>query len=134
MIERRKLRIALLSGQVRDVSFSMSKDEPSFLETDEYGPRRLRATGEDLFDCLVNLRTELEKDGARILCNGARTDAYPSGMARDMARGRRVYLLRMGARARPEDLVDTFDEAPLDKLGSVPDQREYYLNWIKSCG
>ena len=133
MHERRKLKVALASGEVRDISFSMSKEDPCFLETDEYGPRALRANGDDLFDCLVNLRGELEKDGAKILCNGARIDAYPSGMARDMARGRKVYLLRMGERARLEDLVNTFDEAPIDKLGSVADQREYYLSWIKSC-
>ena len=92
----------------------------------------LRAEAGDLFDCLVRIRMDLEKNGAKILCNGARLDAYPSRMARDMGGGRKVYLMRMGEVARPEDLVGTFDEAPIEKIGSVDDQRKFYLSWIES--
>jgi len=134
MHEERVLKVALASGEIREISFSMSKEQPCLLETDEYDDRRIRASGDDLFDCLCNVRTELEKDGAKVLCNGARTNAYPSGMAREMALGRRVYLLRMGQPARPQDLVNTFDEAPLEEIGSVAEQRKYYIDWIESCG
>jgi hypothetical protein len=34
--------------------------------------------------------------------------------------------------AVPEDLVNTFDEAPIEEIGSVADQRDYFLRWLQS--
>jgi hypothetical protein len=133
MLQQKTIKIALATGEVRGYSFAISRTEPYFLEIDGYGPGRLRAEAEDLFECLVKLRTELEKEGAKILCNGARVDAFPSGMAREMSGGKKVYLLKKGEPANPKDLVNTFDEAPIEQIASVADQRDSYLAWIKSC-
>jgi hypothetical protein len=133
MIQQKTIKIALASGEIKEFVFSMSKSEPYFLEVEGYELRKLHAHGEDLFDCLVNLRSDLDKEGVRILCNGARLDTYPSAMSREMSGGKKVYLLRKGEPANPKDLVNTFDEAPIEKIASVVDQRENYLEWIKSC-
>jgi len=44
----------------------------------------LDATGRDFFDALQQLRLQLEPLGWYPVCNGARIDCYPSGMASDM--------------------------------------------------
>src|SRR5215469_6592337 len=53
----------------------------------------LQADGPDLFAALQQLRRTLEPLGWVPLCNGARVDCYPSGMARDMGGGMDVYVL-----------------------------------------
>ena len=52
------------------------------------------ATAPDMFEALVRLRRQLEPDGLTVAVQGARRDTYPSGMARDMGGGMRVYVLR----------------------------------------
>jgi hypothetical protein len=51
------------------------------------------ASGNDLFEALCNLRLELEKAGVRLCVAGARTDVYPSGVAREMGLGQVAYIL-----------------------------------------
>jgi len=46
-------------------------------------------------------------------------------MARDMGGGMRVYVMRPGLRARPEDLVETLDDAPPDQIATVDEQRAF---------
>src|SRR5215831_6769220 len=53
----------------------------------------IEASGRDLFAALQQLRLQLEPLGWIPLCNGARVDCYPSGMARDMGGGASVYVL-----------------------------------------
>jgi len=89
-------------------------------------------SGRDLFECLIALRRELEKTGAQILCNGSRTDAYPSGMSRSMGGARMVYLMELGRPAK--ELVEIFGKADLEKIGSVEQQRSYFRMWLDSLG
>ncbi|GAB2978017.1 hypothetical protein LWP59_38935 [Amycolatopsis acidiphila] len=91
------------------------------------------ATGPDMFEALVRLRRQLEPEGLRIAIQGSRRDAYPSGMARDMGGGERVYVLRPGRTARRDDLVDTFAEAPPDQLATVDEQRTFWEAWLKEA-
>lgn len=44
-------------------------------------------TDVDLFGALVKFRLRLEENGYVLLCNGARKDAYPSRMAREIGGG-----------------------------------------------
>ena len=69
------------------------------------------ATAPDMFEALVRLRRQLEPDGLMVAVQGSRRDTYPSGMARDMGGRMRVYVMCPGLRARPEDLVETLDDA-----------------------
>ena len=133
MVRQRNVKVRTSRGEIRECSLFMSTAEPYFLELVDFRPDRLHADGDDLFDCLAKLRLELASEAAMALCNGARLDTFPSGMAREMSGGRKVYLLRMGQPARPQDLVNTFDEAPIDKIASVSEQQAYYLDWLASC-
>jgi hypothetical protein len=90
-----------------------------------------RADGRDLFDGLQQIRRELEALGWYPLCNGARIDCYPSGMARDMGGGRAVYELTIGKPGRPP-LVGLFEPAPPEKVGTVTDQDAYYARWLNT--
>jgi hypothetical protein len=92
----------------------------------------LTVTAGDLFDALSLIRLEAEKYGYFILCNGARKDAYPSGMSRNMGRGRKLYLFRNGIPARREDLVDIFEPAEFEQVGTVAEQHVAYETWWKS--
>ena len=49
-------------------------------------------------------------------------------MQRDMGRGRVVYLLDDEA-GRPVQ-VGTLDDAPLDQVVTVQEQREFYAGWL----
>jgi hypothetical protein len=88
------------------------------------------ATGSDMFGALVRLRRQLEPDGLMVALQGSRRDAYPSGMARDMGGGMKVYVIRPGLPARPEDLVKTLDDAPPDHMATVDEQRAFFEAWL----
>ena len=88
------------------------------------------ATAPDMFKALVRLRRQLEPDGLTVAVQGARRDTYPSGMARDMGGGMRIYVLKPGGRARMDDLVETLDDAPPDQIGTVDEQRAFADAWL----
>jgi hypothetical protein len=87
------------------------------------------ATGPDAFEALVRLRRQLEPDGLIVAVQGARHDTYPSPMARDMGGGMLVYVQRLGVPGRPE-LVNTFDDAEPEQLGTVDEQKAFHSEWI----
>ena len=86
----------------------------------------------DLFDELMSLRLELEQHGVQLLCAGARSDVFPSGMSRDMGGGRKAYITKLGCPACRTDLVDIFDFSDAMSIGSVSDQRTFHQKWIMS--
>lgn len=88
------------------------------------------ATAPDMFEALVRLRRQLEPDGLTVAVQGARRDTYPSGMARDMGGGMRIYVLKTEGRARMDDLVETLDDAPPDQIGTVDEQRAFADAWL----
>ena len=89
------------------------------------------ATAEDLFEALVRLRRQLEPDGLMVAVQGSRRDTYPSGMARDMGGGWKIYVLRPGVPGHP-DLVRTLDDAPADQLATVDEQWAFREAWMAS--
>lgn len=98
------------------------------LEAPEIGSRTAEAG--DVFECLSRLRTQLDKDGIRLCCNGARLNVWPSGMARDMGGGLKAYVLQIGRRASLADLVDIFDAAPVEAIATVDEQRRFSEEWL----
>jgi hypothetical protein len=109
------IRIEITTGETCRINF----DSKSF-------------EGSDLFAALTALRVRLESANRRIACNGARPDVFPSGMAREMSKGRKAYILRIGDRPKREDLVDIFEPADFSQLGSVDDQQAFVNLWKKS--
>jgi hypothetical protein len=82
------------------------------------------ATADDAFEALSLVRKALDDEGWLLGVQGARTDVWPSGMARQQGGGMRAYRLRRGRRPRFKDLVDVF--APADEhLGTVHAQRAF---------
>jgi hypothetical protein len=90
--------------------------------------------GVDIFEATLEIRRHLESEGLLLLCNGSRFDAYPSGMSRQMSSGRKLYLHQIGVPGRPGTVVDIFDEAPTDRVGTIARQDEYMAKWRNSIG
>src|SRR4051794_34687740 len=82
--------------------------------------------GFDMFEALVEIRRKVESEGWLIAVQGSRRDAYPSGMARDMGGGERIYVLRRGMPAKLDDLVDTLAAADPSQLATVEEQEQYW--------
>jgi hypothetical protein len=89
------------------------------------------AEGPDLFEALRALRRVLDPLGIRLGVNGARRDAWASGMQRDMAEGRVVYLLVEGQTGRPEQ-VSTLGPTSVSHVGTVDDQDQQHERWLQS--
>jgi len=89
------------------------------------------AEGPDLFKALQALRRILDPLDIRLGVNGARTDAWASGMQCDMGEGRVVYLLVGGQAGRPEQ-VSTLGSAPISHVGTVEDQDQQHEQWLRS--
>jgi hypothetical protein len=85
--------------------------------------------GRDIFDALQQLRLKLEPIGWYPLCNGARVDCYPSGMARDMGGAQAVYVLTIGKSGK-SPLMGTLDPAARDNVGTVAEQDAYFRRWL----
>jgi hypothetical protein len=83
----------------------------------------------DLFASLLELRRELEPLGIQLCCNGARRDAWPTGMMRDMGGGFAVCLHEgVAADAKPPE-VRTLAYAPPDQVVSVEEQDPWCEAW-----
>jgi hypothetical protein len=90
---------------------------------------RMRFSGGDwrsfhesnLFKCLLNARTDLEKEGRMLCCQGARPDVFPSGMQQQMDNGRFGTVLVRSEEER--EVVDIFGAAEPSQVTSVDAQR-----------
>jgi hypothetical protein len=120
------------SGRLSEcvISYRKVPDCSLKFENAEFGVYEI--SDEDLFECLCKLREFLEHQGCLILCNGARVDAYPSSMARQMSGGEKIYILTMGQPIGPGMSVNLFGTAQLHQVGSLAAQRAYYQQWCQS--
>ncbi len=125
-MSRRKVE-AIRADQRVPVRLEWSDRPPWRVAVD--GPfGRLMEEGEDLFSALLAVRRILEADGWLLQVNAARTDAWPSPMARQ-AGGRKVYLHSMGRPARSDDLVDAFPPIESDDAATVDEQLAFRDRW-----
>jgi hypothetical protein len=93
--------------------------------------RQWSGEARDLFECLIEIRNQIEPLGMRACCKGTRRDAWASGMQRDMGRGAFVYLLEgVPPKQRPPQ-VNTLDPAPIDTVASVAEQRAWHDEWLR---
>ena len=93
--------------------------------------RSWAAEGPDLFKALRALRRILDPLGIRLGVNGARRDAWASGMQCDMGEGRAVYLLVEGRPDRPEQ-VGTLGSTSISHVGTVDEQDQQHDRWLHS--
>ena len=115
-----------LSGVLNDVTTASHRAQITL----NYNQTSLTKTADDFFDALRQIRLELETQNAMILCNGARIDAYPSGMSRQMSLGLIVYLNQMGQPAKQKAAI--FDKVDADWVASVAEQDKYHRDWLAS--
>src|SRR5262245_13082212 len=81
--------------------------------------------GSNYYECLRAFRRVIEPDGFRVLCQGARPNVCPSGMARDGGAWK-SYVFTLGQPAFTKDLVGTFDPVEdIASVGTVEEQDEF---------
>lgn len=129
-----KVEVELLdkTGMTTKGVLSYASEAPWFINFYSSSLGSYTINGDDLFDTLCNLRIKLEQGGWYILCSGARIDAYPSRMSRQMSGGQKLYILETGKPASIQDLVDIFQPSSADKVGTVNEQLTYYKKWLAS--
>lgn len=120
-------------------------ERPCLLEWERLAPHRLyRLTARleglddvitessDCFRAMQEVRSPLDERGLKLCCNGARTDAWASGMQRDMGEGLVCYLLSLPRQATRPQQVSIFGSAPVDAVGTVAEQEDHYQRWCTS--
>lgn len=123
------------------VETTLNEGEFQLSISDPASGKSWTSAGHDLFNCFVDIRRQVEPAGVRFCVNGARINAYPSGMSRDMGGGQMLYILPrfnifrkiiwiIGFRRRK--LVYIFSPAPCHLVGSVDEQRAYYDDLMSS--
>lgn len=127
-----KLRLRTPLGDVIEVPAVMGTQDRDYtlqVTIPALGPRVV--VDRDYFECLLGLREELEPLGYRFLVNGARRNAWPSGMARDMGAGLSAYLLELGKHGSRPPSVRIFEPADEAEIALVDEQRAFYESWLR---
>ena len=92
----------------------------------------LTGRGDYPFKALVEIRKQLIGQGLILLCEGARKDVYPSGMAFTSFL---AYKTVLGKHAGKENLVNILDPTDdINMIGSLEEQEEYRITWANSLG
>jgi hypothetical protein len=91
--------------------------------------RLIVGEADDYFTALLAVRRILEADGVFILCQGARRDVWPSGLAFQMSDGLKAYVLPQGRPATSADVVELFDPADARAVGTIAEQNTYGTEW-----
>jgi hypothetical protein len=132
MNKRRKVQVLLRDGIIKECEIEHSEEAPWAICFNGAGFQDRHFLGDDLFEALAKLRRELEANNMCLLCVGSRPDVLASGMSRSMGGGQRVYALDLGKPARRTKMLDIFDFAPPDAVGSVNEQSEFHEKWKES--
>jgi hypothetical protein len=126
---------SIVDGEIRFFARYQSEayEGASRLELSSGAAGEFAAEAHNYFDALIRLRDELEPLGIKLLCFGARRDAWASGMQRDMGAGLKAYLLSSPDRTK---LVQQsiFDYAPPETIGTTREQREFAEDWASKRG
>ena len=127
-----RLQMLSATGAREDVEVDANGGPPYEIVLRSSAVGAIRGHGDDLIECLRQVRERIEPSGWRLLCNGSRRDAYASGMQRDMLGGAALYLLRPGTEASTNDVVPTFGPAPESSVGTLQEQEAGYTRWLAS--
>ena len=117
---------------VAKIEYFIDEDRRCTLKFNCHLTNKLIFVDSDFFECLIQLRKELDKYNYYPLCNGARVDVYPSGMCRDMGNGLGAYIQIPNKKVNIEDLVDIFNFAEPNLIASVDEQYKFFKSFISS--
>jgi len=87
------------------------------------------AESTNAFDCLRQLREQLEPLGLRVCVNGSRRDAFQTGMSADFSAGFKVVLMTDSWEIPP--IVDTFGPASADLVVTLAEQDTAFEEWVR---
>ncbi len=132
MSEKKQVLIQLNDGNVCEYIIEISLSAPWKILLSGADCKQREFVGDDLFEAFLNLRKSLEKQGYKLLCNGARKDVFPSGMSRSMGGGRKAYIIRIGLQTNMNDIVDIFDYAEPKIIATAKEQQLFYQQWVES--
>jgi hypothetical protein len=132
MSETKTIKARRPDGTIEECSVHIVQSHQWRLVFSGFGMQGRDFSNGDLFDAFTSLRTALENIGVQLLCAGARPDAFPSGMSRNMGGGRKAYITKLGCPALRTDLVDIFDYSDAQSVGSVSDQHAFHERWVAS--
>lgn len=128
------VKAMLPDGTLKAMQITVSEVPPWFLEYEGFDGIRHEHKASDLFEALRAMRKQLESSGCRLLCAGARIDATSSRMSRNMGGGRRVAIVHHGIPASKDEVVDIFQYAEPEKIGTVQQQQDFTRSWLTSLG
>src|SRR5690554_6588520 len=117
-MERRSVKALTPGGKV-DAEIFFSTAYPAKVEVKLDTGRSYEAVDDDLYEALVAIRLEAEREGVTILCKGSRVDVHTSPMSRSMSSGALVYQLSGGEKGSGVGLVNIFDPTDQELVGTV---------------
>ncbi len=122
--------VLLADKRIETVAVTCANEDTCELIVSSTGNEMKRYAGSDYFEAMCHWRVELEKEDARLLCNGARIDCFPSGMSRSMGKGLTVYVNETGKPS--SERLNLFGQAEADKVGTVAEQKQAFDSWMTS--
>ncbi|BBC33296.1 hypothetical protein SGFS_045900 [Streptomyces graminofaciens] len=89
------------------------------------------AFGNNVFEALRSIRTQLFPRRIIICCNGARANVRPSALSASHGAWM-IYTLHMWRPSTVRDLAPTLSYAPPSKIGSVEEQDAYWERHLRN--
>ena len=125
--------IHLIGGEEDEIANITSETTEDSCKVEfHYRGKTISSEAFDCFSAFSEIREKLEKENLIPFCYGASLNVYPSGMCRDMGRGKVAYKNEMGKKASRDDLVPIFEEGADVIPASVKNQREHFEEWLES--
>jgi hypothetical protein len=133
------IRLRLPAGEVKDIPARIGVNDVASppglreryrLEMEVPGLGSCTYRAQDHFECLLDLRRELEPRGYGVLVQGSRRNVWPSGMQRDMGVGSHAYELELGKHGVRPPVVAIFDPADEREVVTIEEQFAYRDAWF----
>lgn len=94
------------------------------------GGGRFEAVASNAFQALRKIRAQTEPKGIRFLIQGCRPNCWPSGMSASMSNGTKIYERQLPLKS-DVFLVETFDQASEDEIGTLQEQDNFNKEWSR---
>jgi hypothetical protein len=91
---------------------------------------KFEAVDTDAFRALLKIREQAEPKGIKFLIQGNRPNCWPSGMSASMSNGTKIYDRQLPLNS-DSFLVETFDYAPEQEIGTLQEQSNFNKEWRK---
>ncbi|MFZ4858179.1 MAG: hypothetical protein ACOYL3_17460 [Desulfuromonadaceae bacterium] len=119
------INIQLSDGSILNAALTYSRPEANIcmvkIEHTQIGSIEKHST--DYFTALIHIRIELEPQGIKLLCWGARRDVWPKGIQFDWVAA--ILATRRGKDYYLKETKSIFEYSPPDTIASVEEQKKY---------